>query len=654
VTVATLKRILRLALVAWLTLTARAEGSDEAEAAANNAPPSLADGAALEDFLDRLFTDALRTHQIPGLAAVVVHGDQTRYLRGHGWADLATETPVDPHATVFPVGSISKLLTTMAVLQLVDQGRLDLDADIRAYLGPDAVDDRFAEPVTLRHILTHTDGFDVRWLFGGATMTPERVPSLARLTQALPRRLVPPGQVYLYSDVGMTAAGRIVEMVAGEDFADYMQNHLLRPLGMEMSSFARPLPAGLQSRRATGYEDSYDGAGTPRPVPTTYPLAGPASGLASTAADLARLIHAQLREDLAAQYLQLSQGSLDTLTRQQFTHHAEIPGTCFGFYEYQYNGQRAVLHGGLMLGFTSVLLLLPEHDLGMMVVINKYGLVSLVEEQFLQRFLDHYFPAPDVPAPALANATEPPAADWRAYEGRYRTDQYSRFSADKLALVSGQGPEIIVEAEPGRLRFRPDGSAWRPIGRHLFECETTGERVVFQTDRRGRVNRIAGSAQFMSYHRLQWFEPLRVQAGLALGFVAATMIGLLVATSTTGHMIWTLSPARPNALHWFLRLLAVLTSLLLLLFLGSFYLGVRHLDVTTAFLGHPPLMQFALHLPRYFVATGALLFGAALAGLRWSDGPRWERWAYVVIGAVALAYVPVLRYWNLLGVPGSL
>jgi CubicO group peptidase (beta-lactamase class C family) len=645
-----------VAAVAWGPLQADDSSPPETGPAEGltTSPPSpgkdRSDSDELRPFLDQLFQQAMHEHGIPGLAAVLVQNGAVVYSAGFGWADVEQQVPVDPATTVFPFGSISKLFTTLAVLQAVENGQLELDADVQTYVAPLAIDDSFPDPITLRHLLTHTDGLDPRWLFGGATTDPSRLPSLAQLLQRLPPRIEPPGQLYLYSDVGISLAARALENVSGQSFADHLDRQVLQPLGMERSSFEPWQSAEAQTHRATGYERGPDGAN--RRLPVVYPTAVAAGGLQGPVLDLVPLMLAQLTP--ANSPAPITPMVRQLMSTRQFSHHESIPGTCFGYYEYFRQGERGLLHGGLVPGFTSVVFLLPDHQTGLAVVVNQFGLVSLLEEQLLQRYLDRYHPGVPPRADPPAALAEASAGVRRpSLAGRYRSDQYSRHSTDKLALASGWGSEIVVQEQPGgRLWFEPGGS-WQPVGADVFEHESTSERVVFRRDARGRGERIVGSPQFMSYHRLRWFDRLAVHGGVTAVFVTS----VLAVASVAGVSSWRASRRTPRATPPAVKVVRVLTLLTVLLVVGTvagIVLTMQEIDAVSAFLGELPLLKLTVQFPVWFTVTGllGLVFAAFTRPVVWPD--RAERRAHLLLGLAVALFLPVLAYWNLLAWPVSI
>ncbi len=628
----TLRRRLRPALAAALLL-----GAAKIVAAA---APAGSDQA----YFDGLFAKLMDDEGVPGLAAVLVRDGRVVFQSGYGWADLAHRTPIDPARTLFPLGSLSKVLTSVAVLQLAEAGAVDLHADVARYAGPVAIDRSFAAPITLHHLLTHSDGFDVRWLFGAAGHTPQDVPPLAQLLARTPRRVYPPGELYHYGDVGMTLAGYVVQQVSREPFADYMDRHVFAPLGMRHSSF-RPDRLDFARDRATGYD--YDDSGKLVPVPVLYPKATPASGLTGPVADLAPLMIALLRPDQPRSRQVLDPHWLREMTRLQYTQDPRIPGTGYAVYECYRHGHRAMIHGGLVPGYTSVMILLPGENVGLGVAANLFDLVEAFEGRLVTETIDRFAH----PAGAIAPAdppSPPPVTTPAAPDGLYRCNQYSRFSIDRLAVLAGFVNEIRVESQPdGSLRLRPDNDRWRPAGRELYQNERTGERIAFRTDAHGHAFRIVGSAEFMSYDRLGLLDRVGVQASAA---------GLLVLVAGAGGVAALLGARRSQSRGdgvasrdtKLRRWLAVSLLGLVWTYAAGVALAGWHINLLTAPFGEPRALVLLRYVPAVFAVVAVLLLAVCAAGFRTAGRGRTETAAAATSAAAALLLLPVLAGWNLL------
>ena len=337
----------------------------------------------LADFLDPLFARHLDEHHIPGAVIAVVQGGEIVYRKGYGYADVERRVPVDPNATLFNIGSVTKLFTATAVMQLAERGAVDLHADVNEYLSKLQVPATFDEPVTLHHLLTHTAGFDERFI-GMTAPTLEAVEPLgAHLARHLPPRIRPPGQAVQYSNHGIALAGHVVEAVSGMDFADYVGEHILGPLDMERSTLG--FPPELVPDMATGY--GYSGE-APRPQHPNYFNILPAGGMRSTAADMSVFMLAHLGAGEHQGRRIVETATARNMHERQFTAHPAVSGAAYGFFEHVAGERRGLHHSGDdPEGFATLLYLLPQAELGLFVSYNSaWGALARIE--LIEAFLD--------------------------------------------------------------------------------------------------------------------------------------------------------------------------------------------------------------------------------------------------------------------------
>ncbi len=598
-------------------------------------------------FFDREITQMMEDHNVPGVAAVLVRSDGVAFTAGYGFADLQRRSPIDPEQTVFPLGSISKLLTSIAVLQLAETGAVDLHTDIRTYLDEVSIDDRFDTPITLHHLLTHTDGFDARWLVGGAARVPEKVLPLSAMVSRLPARTLPPGEIYVYSDVGLTLAGHIVEHVARQPFSDYADEHIFRPLGMTRTTFS-PHRKFYSRDRATGYE--YDRRGRFRATPIVYPHANPASGVTAPVADLAPLIGELLRGFRSGTSTLLSSQSITWMGTKRFAHHPSFPGTGYGFYEFVHHGRRALVHGGMLPGFTAVLVLIPESDIGLCIAANRFDLIASLEDDLLRKIVDRFAPPPQpvVAVDAPLPESPPVAVD---LAGTYRCDQYSHFSIDKIFVLAGLANEIVVEAQSdGSLLFQPQGSRWHPIEPLLYEREGSAERVRFQIDDEGRGQRILGSVQFMSYHRIEFWDDYQRHIPIGATLIALTAIGGLIGTWRLSCWLGYRGANCGRAMH-LQRLTAMLLPATIVLMTGGLAWVLRDLEFLSAAFGEPRSIAWLRLIPLGTATAALVLIVVGIRSIRRDAVHRLESWTYVASATAAFLLMPFLIHWQLVRVP---
>ncbi|WP_375396568.1 serine hydrolase [uncultured Sphingomonas sp.] len=357
--------------------------------------PAGAHALTAEDvdaWLDGYMPYALHSADIAGAVVTVVKDGQVIAARGYGWADIAKRKPVDPARTLFRPGSVSKLITWTAVMQLVEAGKLDLDADVNRYLDF-TIPPRKGQPITLRQIMTHTAGFEeaIKDLI---TYDPKGAQPLgAYLKRWTPHRIFDAGTTPAYSNWATSLAGYIVERTSGMPFDDYVEQRIFRPLNMQTASFRQPLPAALASLSATGYpRASEPGKGFEIVVPA------PAGALSASGLDMAKFMIAHLengRGILSPQTAATMHDSpLDKVNPLSLI--PPLNRMELGFFETNTNGHEVIAHLGDTQNFhTSLHLFMPEH-VGFYVSFNsagKEGSVHIVRGQVFQDFADRYFPS---------------------------------------------------------------------------------------------------------------------------------------------------------------------------------------------------------------------------------------------------------------------
>ncbi len=354
-------------------------------------PTGLSDPREVETFLDGVLSVQLADDHIPGATVAVVKDGRLLFAKGYGSADLQAGKRVSAGKTLFRIGSVSKPFTATAVLQLAEQGKLNLHADVNTYLKTFHIPATYLQPITLAHLLTHTAGFEDRGTGPYARSTRDLEPLGQWLAEHIPARVRPPGELTAYSNYGFTLAGYIVEQVSGIPFGQYVEQHIFQPLGMHSSTFRQPVEDRLSAALSQGY--SYSN-GVYHPEPFDVIQVAPAGSMSATATDIARFMLAQLQDGRLGNERILQEATANEMQRRQFTNDPRVPGVPYGFDgELSLNSQRLLVKGGDVPGFHSLLALLPEQQVGVFVSYNSEGGAGALTT-FLQWFLDHYYPAP--------------------------------------------------------------------------------------------------------------------------------------------------------------------------------------------------------------------------------------------------------------------
>jgi CubicO group peptidase (beta-lactamase class C family) len=476
----------------------------------------------LEAFLDGLVPAQIAHDDIAGAVVLMVRDGAMFFAKGYGYADAEQKTPVSPGTTLFRPGSISKLFVWTAVMQQVEQGKLDLDRDVNTYLDF-AIPATFPEPITLRHILTHTPGFEesVKDLFVPSESTLQ--PLGDYLVTHLPRRIFPPGVTPAYSNYGTALAGYIVQRVSGVPLEEYLERFIFTPLQMTRSTFRQPLPDALAPLMSKGYRLASDGAKSFEMV-----QAWPAGSMSTSAEDLSRFMLAHLQEGRLGDAVILRPETARLMHARQFARHDAQPGMALGFYEETSHGHRIIGHGGDTAYFHSDLHLMPDAGLGFFISYNGAGRGQTGGRgQVWKAVLDRYFPAEPGDAAAVPTAE----ADASAVSGGYIVSRRGEGSFIRMTALLGQ---LEVSAhDKGELELSsslgPNGKPlrWQPVARDLYR-EAGGHRTIaFRRDEAGRLE-LVPMFPFMTARRAAWYEhrlALTIGLGASVALFALTVLG---------------------------------------------------------------------------------------------------------------------------------
>ncbi len=383
----------------------------------------------LEAFLDGLLPAQLEREDIAGAVVAVVKDGKVLFTKGYGFSDVAKRKPVSPTDTLFRPGSITKLFTWTAVMQLVEQGRLDLDRDVNDYLDF-RVPNTFGKPLTLRNIMTHTPGFEeaIKDLF---VADAARIRPLGEyLRDHLPAQIFPPGVTPAYSNYATSLAGYIVERASGKPFDQYVMENIYTPLAMNHTTFDQPLPANLLLLMSNGYERASKEA-----KPYEFVQAYPAGSVATSALDMCNFMVAHLQDGQFGGSRILKPETAKLMHTRAFGADARLPGMALGFYEETRNGHRIIGHAGDTQWFHSDLHLILDANTGFFISYNSAGKGEVSPRTILfQKFLDRYFPYMPPPARPVASASD----DARQVAGFYIVSRGGQESFLKVVQAFGQ------------------------------------------------------------------------------------------------------------------------------------------------------------------------------------------------------------------------
>jgi CubicO group peptidase (beta-lactamase class C family) len=476
-----------------------------------------------------------------GLAVGVVNDGALEWFGGHGLADIDARTPVTED-TVFRVASITKTFTAVAVVQLWEQGLIDLDAPARDYLrayGLAPAKSGF-RPATIRHLLTHTAGIRevlhpsgllrIRDL-GETVQAGHPVPSLAEYYAGALRVDADPGSRFMYTNHGYATLGQIVSDVTGQPLDAYLRDHVFDPLGMEQSDLVRS--DRVASRRATGYELRRHGA---RPV-VDYDVVPAGAGAAwSSARDLGRFLVALLNGGTNEHGRVLKPDTLARMFEPHYQPDPRVPGIGLAFFRTYLDGHLIVEHDGILPGFDAQIMLAPDHGVGVLALANgaRRGMHWLAPEiaGLFRQILG-------LPGSGIRTDVPHHPELWSDLCGWY---SFSAEPTDPARLAFGAGAEVLVRRGRLVLRFlspvpalyrgyalHPDDGADPYAFRIEFPWFGVGTcRVVFSQAPGGATTALHLDVAPMSFHkRPDTTNPRRwIAGGFAAVGVAATAAAL--------------------------------------------------------------------------------------------------------------------------------
>ncbi|HET9984384.1 MAG TPA: serine hydrolase domain-containing protein [Longimicrobiales bacterium] len=596
------------------------------------------DPKEIEAFLDGLMSGQMKEKNVAGATVAVVRDGRVIFAKGYGWADLDKHVPVDPEKTLFRIGSVSKLFTWTAVMQLVEQGKLDLHKDVNEYLDF-KIPATYPQPITLWNLMTHTPGFEDRGL---ALFSESKEPRGKFLAAHLPARVRPPGTYSSYSNYGTALAGYIVERVSGEPWEEYIERHIMQPLGMKNATGRQPLPPNLAPQMSVGYAKQ-GGHLVAKPFEVLIPFA-PAGSVSASAADMGRFMIAHLQNGQFEGARILADSTARLMHSRAFDHDPRLDGYDLGFYEQTSHGVHLIGHGGDTGWFHTDLSIAPEEGWGVFVSYNSAPGSELSFGPFLQAVLDHYYPV------ATAAAKDARGVVDSKYLGTYRMNRGSYTTFEK-ALGLAYGIKVARDPKtPGILLVNSPLGAKRFVaaGPNLFREVDGNEMVAFQQEKDGSISHFfMNSAPMMAMERLAWYQtPALHQVLLGIAVLLLLTVPFVMFGSWRLHRRFRELPP-PSGGERLARWTALVVTVLVVAFLVG--LGATISGETALLKGNVPALGIVLALP--VIAALLTLALLAFAALAWR-GRWWGRWGrahYTAVTVAAVVLVAVLAYWNLLG-----
>ncbi len=584
-------------------------------------------------FFDSAFTVQQKDHRIVGAVVSVVHNGKVLFKAGYGFAELESRTQADPDRSLFRIASITKPFVWTAIMQLVEQGRLSVDDPVDQYLDF-RIPATYQEPIRIRHLLTHTPGFEEKGT-GNSARTVEGVTPLGQhLVKAMPARVRPPGEHASYSNYGTALAAYIVERISGQTWADYIDEHILKPLEMTSTNTQLVMTDELKARHATGYK--YQG-GRFKATDYEYFKDIPAGHISTTADDMTHFMLAHLNNGTFKSRRILQKETALKMREPLFDPHPGLSPMLHGFYRADRNGLEIFGHGGDVNQFHSNLSLIPQHDLGVFVSFNSDPAAS-ARGNLVAAFIDHFFGGEYLPEPPALFET-----DLGPYTGQYLSLRSNYSTFEKLSMLVGG--VTVSEQDNELLLAGGNVSRWIPTAQDRFTAKYARQTMVFERDAGGAVTHMLINSPLGTFRRLTGLDSPGLQR-LMLGTLI--LIALLAAIGYAYRLLRPASqvvqlPRREVVLAW--------VHCTLLIGLYTYLVIKLNGDVQEFNYGMPTSAHLVLLLMALNLLPGVAI--VVLSARHWLQtmGTTFARIRYTFVAVAAVLNLWICWYFNILAYP---
>jgi CubicO group peptidase (beta-lactamase class C family) len=639
---------------------------------------TAADTAVRSIRLEATVRNLMAAHGVPGAALVVVEGDSVVFQEGFGLARVEGSVPFDAARTSFRLASVAKLFVATVLGDLAAKGVVDLAADISETVPEIPLDGRYDAPLSLHHLLTHTAGLDER-LVGYAAESRDGIRPLGEyLAARLPDRGWPPGEVIGYSNHGMALAAYVAERTTGTPFDQLAGELIFAPLGMTSTRYLDPR-TGPELTHATGHsctpiDDAVEGSteGGCTPLAEIYSHPYPVGLAYSTAADMGRFLLAHLNPDGLADDMGVAPEGIRMVQAEQFTQAPGLPGMSYGFFNQPLRGSRALAHAGSVPGIRTLLIVVPERQVGFFFVANggdsEFG--EELRDALAEELLGDDAMRPTV-GPGDPGSVTVPVEALEALAGTYQMARYPHRTVEGFSMRFGTTAPVLVDPDAGPgLYF--DGRSYAPVDSLRFR-EVGGDRLLqFEYHVPTRQMRLyASTAVFgaelpAAYERLPWygapgFLNEYLSYLLALPFLLLILGWPLLAAGALWMKRRRISkgvdatPAAPGQVRGqAIALLGAVTFNILFAFLGFGFIAraTRMFETSTGIVyGMTPRMQWILMISWVLVPLAGLMLVAAVKSWRQGYWGVIRRTLYTGLTLAACLAIQFLVQWHYLPPP---
>lgn len=472
------------------------------------------------EFLDTYINKKMKELNVPGLEISAIRNNKEIFNKGYGYADLKEKREVDVNKTTFPAASVSKLFTAVAIMQLYEQGKIDLDKDVNEYIYPFKIQNKFDRPVTCRNLLTHSSGLDEEGEINTKTEDMQNIKSQEYYFEHnKPVVIVEPDTISRYSNQGYNLLGFIVEKVSSVTYEDYIEENILKPLKMNNTSVRIN-----DENMAKGYMEDNEES-----VPFSYQYTSGSSGIISTSSDMKNFMAAILNKGSFEGYNLLKPETVEMMENTQFSNNDCFPGMGLGFIKDDTYGAHVIKHEGALPGYVTTMFMLPKENIGIYICTNKMGPLPFnFEEEFKKEFYKTEY---TLFSQLFNNRNE--QKDYSMYEGHYRSyDGISKRSISKL--FSLEEDTEIKDNKDGTLTLKEYTSEHTQIitrlvekEENVFVREDNKGYYAFRLDEKGKVKYAFNNVSHSTFEKINIFEYKDTAYILMYGSMAIFLINII-------------------------------------------------------------------------------------------------------------------------------
>lgn len=591
----------------------------------------------IKEFIENTVPKQLERYNIAGASVSVVKDGEELFTKAYGYRNISEGLKADSN-TMFRIGSVTKLFTWTAIMQLVEQGKLNLDDDISKYLDDIKLGGNYKEPITIKHLMTHTAGIEDK--FSNLFMSrDEEIPSLKEaLLKDKRNRIFKPGEIVAYSNYGTALAGRIIENISGMTYEEYIKKNILNPLDMNRTTMQQPAFAEYDNV-SKGHMYSQGGYKVFEDAFTQLP---PIGAISTSAEDISKIMIMHLQKGRYKNRIILKEDTAKLMYKTHFASDKRLSGICLGFIEWKRNDKRIIWHSGGTALFKTLFMLIPEENVGIFISYNSPN-SDEARSEFRQKLLDRYYPYNIEKVKPLENYKDRA----KKYEGYFKEGRTAKYNSDKLIFALSRIEKVIANYD-GTLTFR--GTKYIEVNPLVF-YEVNGQgKLIFHEDENQNIKYLFQDFEpHEAYIKIKWYE--NPQLSMMIFALCMIIFLITVITKFLQNILWKKNKEDANDRK--IEKLILLICMLYLLFPMGAVLGfgmeilINPRVMTTGAV--PLLFKISLLPPVISGIITIIIIPYVIRAWKNKDWTFNSRMYYSLVVITSLIFIGWMYYWNLLG-----